>query len=133
MLPLLLEHKIPFSPETDCCEHEARPCTCRTTTQIAVFPDGVMLASPAEMHVAPAHTADRAPMRGAAMIKVRTFATPIKIFATMRELQDLDAQVQTFLQEEGADKVFSMSDSSTVGEGGETIGLIRAVAYRVPE
>jgi hypothetical protein len=67
------------------------------------------------------------------MIKVRTFATPIKIFATMRELQDLDAQVQTFLQEEGADKVFSMSDSTTLGEGGETIGLIRAVAYRVPE
>ena len=35
-----------------------------------------------------------------------------------------------FLQEEGADKVFSMSDSTTVGDNGETIGLIRAVAYR---
>ena len=67
------------------------------------------------------------------MIKVRTFATPIKIFATMRELHDLDAQVATFLAEEGADKVFSMSDSTTVGENGETIGLIRAVAYRVPD
>jgi hypothetical protein len=67
------------------------------------------------------------------MIKVRTFATPIKIFATMRELGDLDAQVAAFLQEEGADKVFSMSDSTTVGESSETIGLIRAVAYRVPD
>ena len=67
------------------------------------------------------------------MIRVRTFATPIKIFATMRELHDLDAQVAAFLQEEGADKVFSMSDSTTVGEPGETIGLIRAVAYRVPD
>ena len=28
------------------------------------------------------------------MIKVKTFATPIKIFATMRELHDLDAQVR---------------------------------------
>jgi hypothetical protein len=67
------------------------------------------------------------------MIKLRTFATPIKIFATMRELQDLDTQVQTFLQEEGADTVHSVSDSTTVGENGETIGLIRAVAYHVPD
>lgn len=67
------------------------------------------------------------------MIKVRTFATPIKIFATMRELHDLDAQVQEFLKEEGADKVFSMTDTTTVGENGETIGLMRSVAYRVPD
>ena len=67
------------------------------------------------------------------MIKLRTFATPIKIFATMRELEDLDAQVQAFLHDEGADKVYSVSDSTTVGENGETIGLIRAVAYRVPD
>ena len=67
------------------------------------------------------------------MIKLRTFATPIKIFATMRELHDLDAQVQAYLQEEGADKVYSVSDSTTVGDNGETIGLMRAVAYRVPD
>ncbi|NLE22524.1 MAG: hypothetical protein GX624_07075 [Actinobacteria bacterium] len=67
------------------------------------------------------------------MINVKTFATPIKIFATMRELHDLDAQVETFLREEGADAVFSMTDTTTVGENGETIGLIRAVAYRVPD
>ena len=67
------------------------------------------------------------------MIKVRTFATPIKIFATVRELQELDAQVTTFLRDEGADKVYSVSDSTTAGENGETIGLIRAVAYRVPD
>lgn len=67
------------------------------------------------------------------MIKVKTFATPIKIFATMRELRDMDAQVEAFLTEEGADKVFSMSDATTVGENGETIGLIRSVAYRVPD
>ncbi len=67
------------------------------------------------------------------MIKVKTFATPIKIFATMRELHDLDAQIETFLHEEGADTVLSMTDTTTVGDGGETIGLIRAVAYRVPD
>jgi len=67
------------------------------------------------------------------MIKVKTFATPIKIFATMRELHDLDAEVQKFLQDEGADKVYSMTDTTTVGDNGETIGLMRAVAYRVPD
>jgi hypothetical protein len=67
------------------------------------------------------------------MIKVKTFATPIKIFATMRELHDLDAEVQKHLQDEGADKVFSMTDTTTVGDNGETIGLVRAVAYRVPD
>jgi len=67
------------------------------------------------------------------MIRVRSFATPIKIFATMRELDELDTKVTAFLAEEGADKVFSVSDSTTAGENGETIGLIRAVAYRVPD
>jgi len=67
------------------------------------------------------------------MIKVRTFATPIKIFAAMREMNELDEQVAAFLAEEGADTVFSMSDTTTAGENGETIGLVRAVAYRVPD
>jgi hypothetical protein len=67
------------------------------------------------------------------MIKVKTFATPIRIFATMRELNDLDAQVAAFLQDEGADKVFAMGDTTTVGDNGETIGLIRSVAYSVPD
>jgi hypothetical protein len=67
------------------------------------------------------------------MIKVKTFATPIKIFATMRELHDLDAEVQKHLEAERADTVFSMTDTTTVGDNGETIGLVRAVAYHVPD
>ena len=39
------------------------------------------------------------------MIKVKTFATPIKIFATIRELQELDEQVAGFLNEERAKTV----------------------------
>jgi hypothetical protein len=65
------------------------------------------------------------------MIKVKTFATPIKIFATVRELHDLDEQVTAFLNEEKAEQVFSVSDATTAGDNGETIGLIRSVAYRV--
>jgi hypothetical protein len=67
------------------------------------------------------------------MIKVRTFTTPIKIFATQRELQELDDHVSAFLNEEKADKVYSVSDTTTAGENGETIGLIRTVAYKVDD
>lgn len=65
------------------------------------------------------------------MIKVRTFMTPIKIFATVRELNELDAQVAEFLNAENATEVCSVSDATTAGEHGETIGPIRTVCYRV--
>jgi len=67
------------------------------------------------------------------MIKVKTFTTPIKIFATQRELQELDERVGAFLNEEGAAKGYSVGDTATAGEHGETIGLIRTVAYRVDD
>ena len=66
-----------------------------------------------------------------AMVKIKTFMTPIKIFATVRELNALDAQVADFLNAEKATDVFSVSDAATAGEHGETIGLIRTVCYRV--
>ncbi len=64
------------------------------------------------------------------MIKVKTFMTPIKIFATVREIDELDARVTEFLASEGATEVYSVSDATTAGEHGETIGLIRTVCYR---
>ena len=67
------------------------------------------------------------------MIKVRTFSTPIKIFATQRELEELDEHVSAFLNEEDAAKVYSVSDTTTAGENGATIGLIRTVAYEVDD
>ena len=63
------------------------------------------------------------------MIKVKTFSTPIKIFATVRELAELDAAVMAFLAEAKATTVYSVSDAATTGSDGETIGLIRTVAY----
>ena len=65
------------------------------------------------------------------MIKVKTFSTPIKIFSAARELNDLDAEVTKFLFDENASAVYSVSDSCTNGDNGETIGLIRTVAYQV--
>lgn len=63
------------------------------------------------------------------MIKVKTFSTPIKIFATVRELDELDKSVTDLLAEEKASVVYAVSDSTTAGDNGETIGLIRVVAY----
>ena len=63
------------------------------------------------------------------MIKVKTFATPIQIFATVKELEELDERVTRFLNDEDAGTVFSVSDTTTTGDKGETIGLIRTVAY----
>jgi hypothetical protein len=63
------------------------------------------------------------------MIKVKSFTTPIKIFATNRELTELDEAVGKLLADEKATTVYSVSDSTTAGDTGETIGLIRVVAY----
>jgi len=67
------------------------------------------------------------------MIKVKTFATPIKIFAAVRELTELDEQVTVFLKEEKVEKVYAMSDTTTAGDNGETIGLIRSLVYAVED
>lgn len=63
------------------------------------------------------------------MIKVKTFTTPIKVFATVRELTELDETVSAFLNDEKATAVYSVSDTTTTGDNGETIGLMRVVAY----
>ena len=65
------------------------------------------------------------------MIKVKTFSTPIKIFAAARELEELDRDVAAFLATERARSVLAMTDATTTGESGETIGLLRSVVYEV--
>jgi hypothetical protein len=61
--------------------------------------------------------------------KVKTFVTEVKIFQTMKELRDLDDQVNRFIVENGAKKVISVSDTATTDNTGATIGLIRVLAY----
>jgi len=61
--------------------------------------------------------------------KVKTFATEVKIFQTMKELRALDEQVNRFIVENGVKKVISVSDSMTTDNSGATIGLIRVLAY----
>jgi hypothetical protein len=63
------------------------------------------------------------------MIKVKTFASEIKIFHTVRELQQLDTEVNKFIADSGIKKVISVCDACTTDDSGSTIGLIRTIAY----
>ena len=63
------------------------------------------------------------------MVKVKTFMSPLKIFHTVKELEDLDAEVNRFMEENGAKRILSVSDTCTTDVSGATIGIIRAVAY----
>jgi hypothetical protein len=61
--------------------------------------------------------------------KVKTFVTEVKIFQTMKELRDLDEQVNRFIAANGVKKVISISDTATTDNTGATIGLVRVLAY----
>ena len=62
------------------------------------------------------------------MIKVKTFASPLKIFQARKELEELDSMVNKFIEENKVQKLVSVSDTCTSDDSG-TIGLIRVVAY----
>jgi hypothetical protein len=62
------------------------------------------------------------------MVKVKTFASPLKIFQARKELEDLDAMVNRFIEENKVQKVISVSDTCTEDESG-SIGVIRVMAY----
>jgi len=63
------------------------------------------------------------------MIKVKTFASPLKIFQAKKELEELDAMVNRFIAENGVQKVVSVSDTCTTDDSGASIGLVRVIAY----
>ena len=63
------------------------------------------------------------------MIKVRTFTNEIRVLHVMKELEELDAQVNDFIANNDVKKVISVSDSCTSGDG-NTIGIVRVMAYK---
>jgi hypothetical protein len=69
---------------------------------------------------------------GVVMIKVKTFASPMKVFHVHEELESLDTQLNRFLEERGIKSVISVSDTSTSDDSGATIGLIRVLTYEEP-
>lgn len=62
------------------------------------------------------------------MIKVKSFTSELKIFQTIRELDDIDEQVNHFVEENDIKKVISVSDTVTQ-DSGSTIGIIRVLSY----
>ena len=62
------------------------------------------------------------------MIKVKTFTNELRIFHAMNELDELDGQVNEFIEENGVKAVISVSDAVTQGEG-NSCGIIRVLAY----
>ena len=62
------------------------------------------------------------------MVKVKTFASPLKIFHAKKEIEELDDMVNNFIEKNRVQKVISVSDSCTADESG-TIGVIRVIAY----
>ena len=65
------------------------------------------------------------------MIKVKTFACPLKIFHAREELEGLDQMVNQFIEENSVSKILSVSDAATTDDSGASIGLIRVVAYEI--
>ena len=63
------------------------------------------------------------------MVKIKTFATELKIFHTMKELYDLDEKVNQFIKDNNINKIVSVSDTCTTDDKGATIGVIRVIAY----
>ncbi|RII28990.1 MAG: hypothetical protein CXR31_03730 [Geobacter sp.] len=62
-------------------------------------------------------------------LKVKSFGMEIRPLKTMKELEQLDALVNEFIARNGIRKLISVSDSSTTDDKGETIGLVRVIAY----
>ena len=63
------------------------------------------------------------------MIKVKTFACPLRIFHAKEELDRLDKTVNQFIEENNVSKIVSVSDAATTDDTGATIGVIRVVTY----
>lgn len=62
------------------------------------------------------------------MIKVKTFGEPLQPFKAQRELEELDARINKFIEDNGVSRVYSVSDATTQ-EGGSTCGLLRVLVY----
>jgi hypothetical protein len=61
--------------------------------------------------------------------KVKSFGTEIRPLKAAQELRQLDDSVNRFLSDGGSKKLISVSDMATTDNTGETIGIVRLVAY----
>ena len=61
--------------------------------------------------------------------KVKTFGMEIRPLETIQELKALDEVVNNFIADNGIKKLLSVSDMATTDDHGETIGIVRVIAY----
>ncbi|RQW77847.1 MAG: hypothetical protein EHM51_01070 [Geobacter sp.] len=62
-------------------------------------------------------------------IKIKSFGMELRPLKTMQELQMLDDAVNEFITAHSVKNVISVADSSITDDRGETIGLVRVMAY----
>lgn len=84
---------------------------------------------PHGVKIEPGRPERRREMAAKKSLKVKTFATELRIFKTMKELETLDDQVNRFITKNRVKRVVSVSDTSTSDDTGATIGLIRVLTY----
>ncbi len=63
------------------------------------------------------------------MIKVKTFASSLKVFHVKEQLENLDTMINQFIAENNIGKIISVSDTCTTDDTGASIGIIRVVSY----
>ncbi len=63
------------------------------------------------------------------MIKVKTFASPLKVFHVKEQLENLDTMINQFIAENNIGKIISVSNTCTTDDTGASIGIIRVVSY----
>ncbi len=63
------------------------------------------------------------------MIKVKTFASPLKVFHVKEQLENLDTMINQFIADNNIGKIISVSDTCTTDDTGASIGIIRVVSY----
>ena len=63
------------------------------------------------------------------MAKVKTFTSPLKVFHVKEELENLDAKINQFIENNNVSKIISVTDTTTPDNTGASIGIIRVVAY----
>ena len=62
-------------------------------------------------------------------IKVKSFGMELRPLKTMQELAILDEMVNSFIAAHAIRNVIAVSDAPTTDDTGETIGLVRVIAY----
>ena len=64
------------------------------------------------------------------MIKIKTFASPLKVFHVKEQLENLDTMINQCIAENNIGQIISVSDTCTTDDTGASIGIIRVVSYQ---